>query len=250
MNRHLTRIKLAACALAGAAAMLAAPAHAGVASLDALAPMVYNHGEQFHDGGLTFTSRISAYVQSLGISEGMGGEILDGGNPNSCGAVIDCPSGNSSKYYAGWNDGSVDVDRPGGVFSLSSLRFSFFAPVGGQPDGSYGQLVLNAITQDGSSVERRADFAGQDGNGHFMFSTWNLDGDFASLYLRKVNISACLFDGNGGCFNMADWAPYAAQFAIDDLDVAMPLPGSVPLLLLGLAGLAATRRRTHRTPRA
>lgn len=246
MNRNSNRIKQLACTLAGAAVLIAAPAHAGVVNLDALAPMVYNHGEQFQDGGLTFTSRISAYVQSLGISDGMGGEILDGSNPNSCGAVIDCPSGNGSMYYAGWNDGSVDVERPGGVYSLASLRFSFFAPVGGQPDGIYGQLVLNATTQDGASVTRRADFAGQDANGHFMFSTWNLDSDFASLNLRKLNISACLFDGNGGCFNMADWAPYAAQFAIDDLDVAMPLPGSAPLMLLGLAGLVAIRRRAQR----
>lgn len=246
MNRHATRIKkLAACTLAAAAAALAAPAHAGLVTLDAQQPMVYNHGEQFHDGGLTFTARISAYVQSLGISEGLGGTILDGSNPNSCGAVIDCPSGNASKYYAGWNDGSVDVQRGGGFYSLRSLRFSFFAPVAGQPDGSYGQLVLNATTTDGASVSRMADFAGQDGDGHFMFSTWTLDDDFAALRLSTLNISACLFDGNGGCFNMADWAPYAAQFAIDDLDVSLPLPGSAPLLLLGLAGLAAIRRRAQ-----
>lgn len=246
MNRHVTRIKsLAGCTLLGAAAVLAAPAHAGVANFDTQAPMVYNHGEKFQDGGLNFTARISAYVQSLGITDGLGGEILDGSNPNSCGAVIDCPSGNTSKYYAGYNDGSVDVQRGYGFYSLSSLRFSFFAPVGGQPDGSYGQLVLNATTTDGVSVTRRADFAGQDGNGHFMFSTWNLDGDFAGLRLSKMNISACLFDGNGGCQNMADWAPYQAQFAIDDLDVKLPLPGSAPLLMLGLAGLAAIRRRSN-----
>lgn len=245
MTRQFTRITtLAGCALLGAAA-LAAPAQASVASFDTQAPMVYNHGEHFQDAGLNFTARISAYVQSQGITEGLGGEILDGSNPNSCGAVIDCPSGNTSKYYAGYNDGSVDVQRDAGFYSLSSLRFSFFAPVGGQPDGSYGQLVLNATTTDGTSVVRRADFAGQDANGHFMFSTWNLDGDFAALRLSKMNISACLFDGNGGCQNMADWAPNAAQFAIDDLDVKLPLPGSAPLLLLGLAGLAAIRRRAQ-----
>jgi hypothetical protein len=244
MNRHVTRIKhLAGCALVGAAAMLGASAHASVANLDTQTPLVYNHGEKFLDGGLAFTAQISAYVQSLGITDGMGGAILDGSNPNSCGAVIDCPSGNSSKYYAGWNDGSVDVQRSGGFYNLSSLRFSFFAPVAGQPDGSYGQLVLRGTTDDGSSVTRSADFAGQDGNGHFLFSTWNLDADFAALRLTNLNISACLFDGNGGCQNMADWAPYAAQFAIDDLDVQLPLPGSAPLLLLGLAGLAAMRRR-------
>jgi hypothetical protein len=244
MNRHVTRIKqLAGSALVGAAVIMAAPAHASVATLDSQAPLVYNHGEKFQDAGLTFTTQISAYVQSLGITEGLAGTILDGGNPNSCGAVNDCPSGNASKFYAGWNDGSVDVQRGGGFYTLSSLRYSFFAPVGGQPDGSYGQLVLKATTMDGDTVTRSADFAGQDGDGHFMFSTWNLDADFAALHLSNLNISACLFDGNGGCQNMADWAPYAAQFAIDDLDVALPLPGSAPLLLLGLAGVAAIRRR-------
>lgn len=79
--------------------------------------MVYNHGEKFLDGGLNFTAQISAYVQSLGITDGLGGTILDGSNPNSCGAIIDCPAGNTSKYYAGWNDGSVDVQRGGGFYS-------------------------------------------------------------------------------------------------------------------------------------
>jgi hypothetical protein len=246
MNRHLTRFKtLAGGTLIGAAALLSAPAHAGLANLDAQLPMVYNHGESFVDGGLKFTAQISAFAQSLGISEGMGGEILNSNDANSCGAILDCPTGTMGNFYAGWNDGSVDVGGAGGFYRLRSLRFAFFAPTGGLADGSYGQLVLRATTEDGSSVMRSADFAGQDGNGHFVFSTWMLDGAFTALRLSNVNISACLFDGNGGCFNVADWAPNAAQFAIDDLQVELPLPGTAPLLLLGLAGLAALRRRAR-----
>ncbi|MCE3264614.1 MAG: hypothetical protein K0R43_3693 [Pseudoduganella sp.] len=246
MNRQFDRFTtLAAGLLASAALLLAAPAHAGLVSLESPPAMIYNHGETFHDGALAFTARISSFLQAQGYSDGIGGAILDSGNPNSCGAFIDCPVGTSGQFYAGLNDGSVDVARPGGFYSLSSLRFSFVAPLAGQPDGSYGELVLHATTLDGSAVTRSAAFAGQDSDGHFMFSTWDLDADFAALALTNLNISACLYDGNGGCFNMADWAPFAAQFAIDDLQVALPLPGSAPLLLLGLAGLALLRRRAH-----
>lgn len=246
MYRHITRLKTLACGtLLGAAALLAAPAHASLASFDSTPPVVYNHGEKFQDGGLTFTSSLSAYLLSQGYTDGVGGVVLDSGNPNSCSAINDCPSGGNGNFYAGLNDGSINVQRLGSTYSLRSLRFSFFTPLGGVADGSYGQLVLKATTADGTSVTRTADFAGQDNDGHFQFSTWTLDNDFAALKLSDLNISACLFDGNGGCFNMADWAPFAAQFAIDDLDVELPLPGSAPLLLLGLAGLAALRRRAN-----
>lgn len=244
MQRQFTRLKSLACGtLLGAAALLSAPAHAGLATFDSSNPYVYDHGEKFKDGGLTFTAQIAAYLQEAGFDYGAAGAIFDSNNPNSCGAVNDCPTGATGNFFAGVNDGSVQVQREGGFFSLSSLRFSFFTPVGGVADGSYGQLVLNATTTGGASVTRSAAFAGQDADGHFMFSTWDLDADFAALQLSNLSISACLFDGNGGCFNMAEWAPFAAQFAIDDLQVDIPLPGSAPLLLLGLAGLAAMRRR-------
>lgn len=246
MHRHITRFKTLACGtLLGAAALLSAPAHASLASFDSNSPTVYNHGEKFQNGGLTFTSSISAALLALGYTDGLGGVVLDSANPNSCGAINDCPSGGIGNFYGGVNDGSVNVQRQGSTYSLRSLRYSFFTPVGGVADGSYGQLVLKATTADGSIVTRSADFAGQDNDGHFQFATWTLDQDFAALKLSDLSISACLFDGNGGCFNMADWAPFAAQFAIDDLDVELPLPGSAPLLLLGLAGLAALRRRAN-----
>ena len=246
MQRHLTRIKTLACGtLLGAAALLAAPAHASLASFETSPPKVYDHGQTFQDGALTFTAQLATYLQEAGFNEGLGGVVLDSGNPNSCGAVNDCPSGTTGNFYAGVNDGSVNVERAGGFYALRSLRFSFFTPIGGVDDGSYGQLVLTGTTTDGLTVTRSADFAGQDIDGHFMFSTWTLDDDFAALKLSNLNISACLFDGNGGCYNMAEWAPFAAQFAIDDLQVDIPLPGSAPLLLLGLAGLAVLRRRAH-----
>jgi hypothetical protein len=243
MNRHFTRIKhLAGCALVGAAAILAAPAHAGVLNLDSQTPTTYLHGEKFVEGGLTFTARESNFFPGLGLAAGV---MLDGSNPGSCGSNVACPSGNGSIFYSGWNDSSIDIGHAGGFYSLNSLRYSFLAPGAPVPDGVYGQLVLNATTDDGSVVTRSADFAGQDANGLFMFSNWKLDADFAALRLTNLSISACLFDGNGGCVNPADWALFNAQFAIDDLDVDVPLPGSAPLLLLGLAGLAAIRRRAR-----
>lgn len=246
MHRHITRLKTLACGtLLGAVALLSAPAHASLATFDSSPLTAYNHGEKFQDGGLTFSTNMSAALLALGYTDGAAGVMLDSANPNSCGAINDCPSGGIGNFYGGTNDGSINVQRLGSTYSLRSLRFSYFTPLGGADDGFYGQLVLKATTADGTVVTRSADFANQDNDGHFQFSTWVLDNDFAALKLSDLNISACLFDGNGGCFNMADWAPFAAQFAIDDLDVELPLPGSAPLLLLGLAGLAALRRRAN-----
>ncbi|HEY1151187.1 MAG TPA: NF038120 family PEP-CTERM protein [Pseudoduganella sp.] len=247
--------KLACAVLSSTAAILAAPAaHADFISFEAVTNVVtptlsagdtiYTGGQSFKDSGFKMTVNDSAFWQSLGAS-GQAGAIFDGSNPASCNQAFSCPSGNLSHYFGGENDGSITIMRDGGVgfFSLSSLNFAFLAPLGGLPDGVYGQLRLTGLLTDGSTVTAARDFAGQDQGGNFQFANWLLDPEFSRLNLSSLTIDACMFDGAGNCLNDASAPVFLAQFAVDDLQVEVPLPGTAPLMLLGMAGLAAIRRR-------
>jgi len=248
--------KLACSALISAAAVLAAPAaHADFISFENVSNVVtatlgandtsYFGGDRFNDSGFTMTLSDSAFAQSQGQFGGSVGVLMDGSNPSSCTATA-CPSGNLSNFYGALNDSSIAIARQGGAgfFSVASLAFSFLGPVLGLPDGIYGQLRLTGLTTEGSTVTVSRDFPSQDGNGNFAFGTWSLDPDFAALNLTSLSIDACLFDGNGNCFNDANNpAGNQAQFAIDDLQVEVPVPATAPLMLLGMAGLAFIRRR-------
>jgi hypothetical protein len=178
---------------------------------------------------------------------GQAGALFDGANPAGCSQSFACPSGDSTHYFGGENDGSITIMRDGGVgfFNLFSLNFAFLAPLGGLPDGVYGQLRLTGLLTDGSTVSVAKDFASQDQNGAFQFAYWLLEPEFSKLNLSSVTIDACMFDGLGNCLNDANNPVGLAQFAVDDLEVSIPLPGTVPLLLLGMAGLAVIRRRAQ-----
>jgi len=99
-------------------------------------------------------------------------------------------------------------------FNLFSLNFAFLAPLGGLPDGVYGQLRLTGLLTDGSTVSVAKDFASQDQNGAFQFANWLLEPEFSKLNLSSVTIDACMFDGLGNCLNDANNPVGLAQFAL------------------------------------
>jgi hypothetical protein len=254
MNRSLTSLqRLAAGMLASATLIMAPAAKAEVLTFEGVSNIVsptlnsgdtvYSGGQQFLTGNFRMTVLDGPLAQLLGVT-GLAGALIDGANPFNC-AVLACPSGNASTYFGGLNDGAVLVQgAQAGAFHLNSLNFGFIAPVGGLDDGSYGQLRVTGILADGSRVTVVQDFPTQDEDGNFTFDAWAMDPAFTALTLTGLSIDACMFDGQGGCFNDVDNPAFnLAQFAIDDLDISLPLPGSAPLLLLGLAGLALTRRR-------
>jgi hypothetical protein len=252
-----TMKKLASSALICAAAVLAAPAaQADFVTFETFSNNVsatlgakdttYNGGQSFNTSGLTLTMSDSAFAQSLGMN-GLAGAIIDGTNPFNC-ALLSCPSDNLTKYFGGLNDGAVTIMREGGAgfFSLSSLSFAFIAPLDGLMDVTAGQLQLTALLTDGSSVSVARDFAGQGADGKFQFDQWVLAPEFSLLHVSSLRIDACVFDASNTCINsLANPAMNQAQFALDDLAISVPLPGTVPLMLLGMAGLAWSRRRAQ-----
>jgi len=242
-TRSLLQSALATALLS--AAVWAPGAQASVTSMldfDGVTPVALNGGESFSIGDYKLTAMDSPLAQAYGFTGGAG-QTMDGAS--SCGVIVACPSGDATRYYAGTNDGAVNITAAANDLQISSLKYAFLAPIGGLMDFTYGQLVLTGTKLNGGIITLSRDFAGQDPLGNFMFDTWDLGADFAREHFASLSISACLFNDTAVCINSATDSPMnQAQFAIDDLQMTtVPEPGTAALLALGAIGMAMSARR-------
>lgn len=221
-------------ALFGAAVVMSTPALAMV-TFDNLSPNTYNGGATLAENGFTMT------VEDSPAGPGLAGAIVNPADINSC-FLIACPTGATSQYYAGVDDGGIVFTRVDGVgFHLNSLDFAFVAPLSGAITGAVGKLNISGISQaTGGTYSASIDFP-QQMSGQYAFSNWVLSSRFSSVVLTQLSISACIYDTDGGCYRPAE---NLAQFAIDNVNVsAVPEPGTWAMLAIGLLGLAAAARR-------
>lgn len=231
-------LKHLAGAVVGAVALLGAvPAMADTITFDSHGPDIFAGGDTFDEAGYTMQ------VLDTAGGGGFAGAI---GDASSC-AVAACPAGNSSMYYLGMNDGGLNIHRTdASTFSLQGLDYAFVAPVGGLPNFNYGQLVLVGQLAGGGTVSSAFDFPLQNAGGSYLFGAVPLGAAFGHASLSELTVSACLFDGNGSCFNPA---ANQAQFAIDNVNVsAVPEPASYAMLMLGLGAVAFAARRRAAAP--
>lgn len=214
----------------------AAPAMADRINFESLDPTIYGGTETFNEAGYQFEV-IDSPVSPGGT--GFAGAIGDGADPYLC-EVAACPTGNSSHFYVGVNDGSLKIAREDQLaFRLYALDYAFLAPIGGLPGYSYGQLVVTGITVGGGSVQATFDFPALVG-GASPFSSANLASQFGNTLFSNVTISSCVFD-NLSCINPAG---NQAQFALDNLVLAaVPEPETYAMLGLGLAAIGLVARR-------
>jgi hypothetical protein len=221
-----------------------ATATAAVVNFESLSPDgIYVDGDTLGEAGYTLQA-----VDNHGGTSGVVGLLLNGMDPTSC-WLGGCPTNNTSHSYLGLNDGGVTIKKDdGGRFSLRSIDFGFVAPFGGLPNFSYGRLQLTGTLANGGVVNYALDFPGLDNNGNPLFGSATLPAGFGYAELTGLTISACLFDGNGGCTvapDISDPSIYQAQFAIDNLALAeVPEPGSLALIGLGMGAFLARRRKS------
>ncbi|MBA5690421.1 NF038120 family PEP-CTERM protein [Rugamonas apoptosis] len=218
----------------------AAPAMADTISFEAHGPDIFAGGDTFAEAG--YTMQVLDTV--AGNGGGFAGAIANGADPTTC-TVAACPVGNNSMYYLGLNDGGLNIHRTdASAFSLHGLDYAFLAPIGGLHNFSYGQLMLTGTAVGGGTVRATFDFPLQNGAGNYVFGGAPLNAAFGQTKLSGLNISACMFDNSGNCYNPAD---NQAQFAIDNLNVsAVPEPSAYAMLMLGLGGVAFAARRRAR----
>jgi len=232
--------QLSATALGAMALMSAAPAMADTINFESQLPDIFAGGSSFIDHGFNLLV-IDSPFSSTG--DGLAGVLVNGADPYTCFTAV-CPSGNTSTYYAGLNDGAVKLtgsDARG--FRLSGIDYAFVSPIGGLSAGLLpGKLTIAAEKVGGGTVYAELDFSGLNSNSASPFLHAALTSQFGTAAYSSVVFSSCLFDGAGGC------SPYGnqAQFAIDNIEVtAVPEPQTYAMLGLGLAaiGLLSRRRR-------
>lgn len=225
-NRSGPRPVWAAAALAAACAC--APAQAATATMDfeAVDFGPYNAGDSLLDAGFRLTMQ-----QDFAIVEG------------TAGCWVTCPTGNDTRFFQGFNDSHVTLaEASGKAFRLLGFDAGFILPVP-VPNTDAGFLQLRATTLDGTIVSKSYTFGVSDDAGSFAFRTMGSAAQPLSGlgWLRSVEFFACTWDADGGCANPNE---NLGQFALDNIRVnAVPEPGTYGLMALGLAGLAALRRR-------
>jgi hypothetical protein len=177
-------------------------------------------------------------VEVLGYG-GFDGAI---GTSDSCFGV-QCPANSTSTYYSALNDGYFVMSLlNGGMFSVGTFDASFIGAGMASYPAVAGLLYVTGFDANGIVAEAFLDLAGPIG-GNFNFASYDLTGFGDGALFSQVRFASYACDAAGNCNRNTN----QAQFAIDNIvtidAAAVPEPGSFALLGLGLAGLAAFKRR-------
>lgn len=222
MNKFLRRLYSAA---AVACAFSSAPGHATVITFDSMAPNLFFPGESFVESGYRLTADFDFGTVDTAASLGVNG-----------------PSGNATQFYFNSNDGAL-VLQPvfGHRFSLNAFSAAF---VPQDPASTLATVIVAFATDIRNAQFGTAFLFAPAVNGAYPFSTYNAPADFGRFRdLVSVEFFACSLVNNQLC---TTGTRDSGQFAIDNINVTLPEPGTWALTFAALGMLAFKTRRAVR----
>ncbi len=204
------------------------------------APLL-THGDEFYQGNFY----LDPFSNVPGAKPGadLVGALVNGSDLSTCFSVA-CPTNNASTFYTSLNDGVLALGRlDNKTFTVNSFDASFLggADIGTLPAVS-GLLRLQGITAAGASLTQTYQLAGPSG-GALSFASYATSGIFATTQFQSLYAFGFACDTQ----TCSAFSTNRGQFALDNIQLtsvtAVPEPETWALMLMGLAGVGALRRR-------
>lgn len=246
-------------ALGAAAILCAGAAHAAVTNIDfenidtsnaPAAPLLTDWDFVTQSGYQVGTYNPNNPAGSAAPDGSLTGSLINGADPGTCLDGV-CPGGDSTNYLGSLNDGFVFIGAlDGSSLVLDSFEAAFIGPFAGLSDGTVAFLTIEADRPDGTYAAGYFPLLGPSG-GTTSFATFNpadatlFAGSTGTLTSGDINAlyAYAYYCGPTGACTAA--STDRAQFALDNILLGVPEPGSWLLMTLGLGALGVAARRRH-----